>query len=75
MIKEKLVKIYTLARILKVSVSWLQEQTESRKIPYLNAGGDILYSPDAVKAILEKRAAATKEHRKRPTVLSEGAGR
>ena len=42
--------------MLKVSVRWLRQETDAGRIPHLDAGRDTLYSPDAVRAALVRRA-------------------
>jgi len=51
-----LVNIAQLARTLKVSVRWLRKETDAGRIPHIRAGKDTLYAPDAVRAVLIKRA-------------------
>ena len=51
-----LVDIAQLARTLKVSVRWLRKETDAGRIPHLRVGKDTLYAPDAVRAVLVKRA-------------------
>jgi len=53
---DTLVTIVELSRILKISVRWLRSETEADRIPYLAAGKDTLYVPDAVRNVLIKRA-------------------
>ncbi len=53
---DDLVNIAQLARMLKVSIRWLRQETDANRIPHLAAGSDTLYAPDAVRAVLVKRA-------------------
>ncbi|OHB54870.1 MAG: hypothetical protein A2Y12_05515 [Planctomycetes bacterium GWF2_42_9] len=68
---DALVKIWQLARILSVSVQWLRKETDENRIPYLQAGKDVLYSPEAVKSALAERAQG--EQRRKQSILARGA--
>lgn len=59
--KDELVHISQMARMLKVSVRWLREETDAGRIPHLSAGKDTLYAPDAVRTVLVKRARQGKD--------------
>ena len=44
--------------MLKVSISFLRKETDAKGIPFLDTGDDVLYSPEAVREALAKRAQA-----------------
>ena len=53
---DELVKIWRLARMLGVSISFLRKETDAKRIPFLDGGDDYLYNFEAVKKVLVKRA-------------------
>jgi hypothetical protein len=66
---DDLVKIWTLAQMLKVSISFLRKEMDAGRIPYLDTGDDILHSFKAVKIAHTKRAKAEKLSHS-PTIIA-----
>lgn len=54
-----LVNISQLARIMKVSIRWLRQETDAGRIPHLSAGNDTLYNLSVVQDVFAKRAGQT----------------
>jgi hypothetical protein len=52
-----LVPLRFMARRLRVPVQWLRAEALARRIPHLNANGQILFNASAVDAVLSSRAA------------------
>ena len=55
-------KLYTtalLARHLRVKSSWVRDEADAGRLPYLHAGDTYLFDKDAVEAVLLKRARRT----------------
>lgn len=50
-----------MARYLGVPVGWLKSEADAGRIPHLKAGRSYLFNPEAVEAVLAKRAAEPKE--------------
>lgn len=67
----ELVTISKLSRLLKVSVRWLRKETDANRIPHLSAGRQTLYVPNAVRAVLIKRASQDFSYPLRFSILSD----
>jgi len=50
-----------MARYLGVPVSWLKSEADAGRVPHLKAGKSYLFNPEAVEAVLAKRAAGAQE--------------
>ena len=50
--KNNLVTIGQLSRKLKISVVWIKTQASKGVLPYINAGGKLLFNFDVVKRSL-----------------------
>lgn len=51
-----LLSLRFMARHLRVPQKWLRAQAEAGLIPHLDAGGQLLFNPEAVEAVLLERA-------------------
>jgi len=54
---EPVVGLARMARQLGITQAWLKGEAEAGRVPCLWAGGRFLFSPEAVKAVLARRAA------------------
>jgi hypothetical protein len=54
-----LMPLASMARRLRVPTRWLRSEALAGHIPHLNAGGRLLFAPDAVEKALALRAAET----------------
>lgn len=54
-----LLTLHELARRLRVSASWLREESDAGRIPCLKAGRRRLYNLEAIERVLAIRAAGT----------------
>lgn len=52
----RLLPLPAMARRLHVTQKWLRAETESGRIPALNADGRLLYAPETVERLLVERA-------------------
>jgi excisionase family DNA binding protein len=50
-----------MARLLRVSVSWLRAEAEAGRVPSLRAGRTFLFNPEAVEKVLAARAAGQEQ--------------
>ena len=50
-----------MARRLQVTAKWLREEAAANRIPHLKAGSRLIFNPDAVEAVLARRAALTED--------------
>jgi len=53
----RLVRLSGLAHRLGLPIRWLHAETRAGRLPHLNAGGTLLFDPDAVERTLQRRAA------------------
>lgn len=54
---DDLVTIDQLARMLRIPIRWLRQETDADRLPHLDADGMTLFSLAAVRAALLRRAA------------------
>ncbi len=54
--KNQLLRLSGLSRRLGLPVRWLRLEAEAGRLPHLNAGGTLLFDPDAVEEALRNRA-------------------
>ena len=60
--ENQLLPIGPMARHLRVSVAWLREEAEARRVPRLQAGRVFLFDPVAVQQALLERARQSDDH-------------
>jgi hypothetical protein len=54
--QKQLVRLSGLSRRLGLSIRWLKQEADARRIPCLSAEGVLLFDPDAVERVLVERA-------------------
>ena len=54
--RPRLLTASVMARLLKVTKTWLEAEAREGHIPHLNAGGRLLFDREAVEQCLLKRA-------------------
>lgn len=56
--KSQLLPLGNMARRLRVTAAWLKSEAEAGRVPALKAGARLLFLPEAVEAVLVRRATA-----------------
>jgi hypothetical protein len=56
--KPELLPLRFMARMLRLPAKWLKEEALAGRVPCLDAGGQLMFNPVAVEAVLADRAAA-----------------
>jgi hypothetical protein len=55
----KLLSLTQMATRLQVTAKWLRDEAEAKRIPHLKADSRLLFNPEAVEAVLARRAGLT----------------